>query len=575
QTSTGRAAADVQDDEPFDTTVPGTVAFEVPASTIGGAADLPDGHMRGPVVGTQLLGSAMDQGAFTASIPVRFGDNHTESLVGRPDLTPDQRALLITAEDTIYVAFAYEDLEGKQQWLTRRVSLSGSTLFEVYDRTWNESVTELHVGEQIYLQATDPLSNISSDRDRVEVEVTTGSGWSGTLSMMETMSHSGIFRTVATFVHNEASIEREDLNAIPVTYGDSVTIRYPGRGGTVERQMRIHKGADGEVVPFSKRYQDDEMAMGTLFSIAEAYFELAKQQRRMAEDATNRADTAGEARFLREVRNSIDAGRDVLEEAIRQFPDSALRAQADYLMAELELEFAADTESEDDKRAYFESALQRFASILGSYPDSEYAPRAQFKLGYVYEEMGEMTAASQEYVKLSFRYPDHELVADAMIRLARYFQGEGRRIQAESERLTESDFPRSQVLLRDAHSRFGTAGDVLSRLVERFPTHPNVAAAGVAAGTSYISAHRFEEAVTVLDAIANDPSIDAPMIKAEALYWLGDAYLNMMRHGATPRGVDARGRAEIAFTTCTVNYPESLWARRSRGVLDELSRRGR
>ena len=61
---------------------------------------------------------------------------------------------------------------------------------------------------------------------------------------------------------------------------------------------------------------------------------------------------------------TIDTGRAVLEDAIRQFPDSSLRAQADYLMAELELEFASDTTSEDDKRRYYENALQRFAPVF-------------------------------------------------------------------------------------------------------------------------------------------------------------------------------------------------------------------
>ena len=574
QTSTGREAAGITDESEFDLTVPGTVPFEVAASAItSGASLLPAGHVVGPLVGPQLLGNAMDQGSFTAVIPVEFGDNPSESLVDTPDLTPDQLKLLINSNDSIYIGFSYEDKSGTTQWLTQKVVLTGSSLFNLYDRSWEEVQETAYVGESIYMSAVDPLSNESSERDESTVSIVTSSGWSGELNLRETLSHSGEFRTVATFIHNEGQTSTEDLNAIPVAYGDSVTFRYQGKGGAIERIIKINTGSDAEVIPFSKRFQDDEMAMGTMFSIAEAYFELAKQQRRMADEAKTRADNAGEARFLRQVRDSIDAGRAVLEDAIRQFPDSSLRAQADYLMAELELEFASDTNSEDDKRRYYENALQRFSGILGDYPESEYAPRAQYKLGFVYEEMGEMATASQEYVKLSFRYPEHELVADAMIRLARYFQGEGRNLNTEASRVAESDPVRSQVLEKDARKRYATAGDVLTRLVERFPTHENAAAAAVAAGTSYISAQNFVDAVDVLDSLVNNPELDAPLIKAEALYWLGECYLKMMEFDQVPRGVDALGRAEIAFTTCTVNYPESLWARRSRGALDQIAKK--
>jgi hypothetical protein len=90
-----------------------------------------------------------------------------------------------------------------------------------------------------------------------------------------------------------------------------------------------------------------------------------------------------------------------------------------------------------------------------------------------------------------------------------------------------------------------------------------------------MNAKNFVEAIAVLEALTVNPDIDAPLIKAEALYWLGDSYLRMMEADQVPRGVDARGRAEIAFTTCTVNYPESLWARRSRGALDVLATKER
>ena len=76
--------------------------------------------------------------------------------------------------------------------------------------------------------------------------------------------------------------------------------------------------------------------------------------------------------------------------------------------------------NEDEAQAHRESALGRFSAIVGNYPDSEYAPRAQYKRALTFELMGD-GIASAEYVKLSFRYSNHELVADSLSRLGAYF----------------------------------------------------------------------------------------------------------------------------------------------------------
>ena len=53
-------------------------------------------------------------------------------------------------------------------------------------------------------------------------------------------------------------------------------------------------------------------------------------------------------------------------------------------------------------------------------------PKAQFKKGLVYEKLGEVDIAVEEYVKLAYKYPDRELIPSVMSRLGSYFQRRAR-----------------------------------------------------------------------------------------------------------------------------------------------------
>ncbi len=45
----------------------------------------------------------------------------------------------------------------------------------------------------------------------------------------------------------------------------------------------IMKGANGDIKPFSKKYDNPEIATRTQFSLAEAYLEMAKRHRKLGE----------------------------------------------------------------------------------------------------------------------------------------------------------------------------------------------------------------------------------------------------------------------------------------------------
>ena len=109
-------------------------------------------------------------------------------------------------------------------------------------------------------------------------------------------------------------------NAVSVTYGDEVTFTYQNSGFTTERKVFIERGADAGVIPFTKRFRDPEIAMSTMFSTAEAYFELAKQHRALSEEAEAKKDERNAARLSRMVRESIDSGRRILGRSHSRLP---------------------------------------------------------------------------------------------------------------------------------------------------------------------------------------------------------------------------------------------------------------
>lgn len=63
-------------------------------------------------------------------------------------------------------------------------------------------------------------------------------------------------------------------------------------------------------------------------------------------------------------------------------------------------------------------SAEAFEKFLGAYPDSKYAPNAQYWLGYAYFSQKNYKAAIASQQKLLQRYPDHQKVPDAMYNIA-------------------------------------------------------------------------------------------------------------------------------------------------------------
>ena len=308
------------------------------------------------------------------------------------------------------VHLIYEDPQTKQtaDW---KVRLLSDGRLELMDPSFTAQCDTIHLGGKFCLRVVDPDRDRSDDRDTVQVEAKAASGDKLALTLTETLPHSGIFETS---FQPELIGERTPAGKLPplpakkgdklyVTFGDDVKFSYddpecvsPPGMMKLTRVGHVAKGSDASLAVFSKRFKDPEMAVKTQFLMAEALFEMAKEHRKLQQK--KKAD------------EEIARGKAILEEAIRDYPQTGLAAQGDYLLANLAQELG-------DLR----EAVSRYAHVISLYPDSEYAAAAQFKKALCYEKMDHFEAACEEYVKLTYVYPESAFVADATLRLGNYY----------------------------------------------------------------------------------------------------------------------------------------------------------
>jgi outer membrane protein assembly factor BamD (BamD/ComL family) len=222
----------------------------------------------------------------------------------------------------------------------------------------------------------------------------------------------------------------------------------------------------------------------------------------------------------------------------------------------------------------YQDALARFSKIPSDYPETEFAPKAQFKTALVYEKMGETENAVEEYVKLAYKYPNHELLPSVMSRLGGYFQQTGLAFkkQADALRDKEDEANKAEVLRLDelSYPEFLNAAMVFAKLQERFPDDPLAGLAGLRAGQNFMRAHQYAKAIRLFTTVHANENYDDREIRSQALYWGGIS--NERMAGLMPED-NWRGRGEamgIAYETyrrVTFDFPDSLWAKYARGRL--------
>lgn len=454
-----------------------------------------------------------------------FGVRDTRNQFGDDEERFRVPTLVVAGNDRVQLSIQDEDgnvLAG------RDVQLRSDAEIALMDRSFTTPVEAVHLGQKFYVRVTDPDRDVSDERESVEVSVSTEGGDAMSLSLQETLPHSGVFSGTVepAFVTKDAQGAPVPPNpaddVLNVSFGDAVTFGYEdpvslSATGTTNVTVvgKIYRGADGRLASFTKQFKDPEMAVKTRFLLAEALFEMAKDHRKL-----NREEQSAE---------EIAEGKRILEEAMRDYPDTSLVAQGEFLLANL----AQELES-------YQEAIGRYSRVISSWPDSEYASRSQFKKAICLEKMDHYDQACEAYVKLTYLYPNSPLVADATVRMGNYYY---------------------------THEKYRTAGRIFERFQERHAEHELAAKALFLAGQSYMKMeNEREEGLTrdytdaviafgrLVEAYPDDKSI-----RPEAMYWLADSHFRNRNHV----------KAYQTFKKLTWDYPSTKWAKIARGRLTE------
>lgn len=477
---------------------------------------------------------ALEEGRFVGQVTLQLGSSTSpdivpvtadmpRNLIGGGVLSEDEsalddglvrRVLNLTGKDRIVAVYQDERREDeKPVALEAGGRLISNGVLACTDRDYEKPVTQLHVGEKLFLMVVDPDQDSSDERDFVEVGIATELGDKETVTLVETLIHSGVF-TGSVALRPSEQPTPGDLNpddpAVESYFGDSVRVIYLDRAASTESgelvqeiELPVVIGTDGLVSAFSKTFHDETLAVETKFHIAESYFELFKSHRELNREDEEAADLA--------------AGRRILREVMEDYPDPKYVPRIAYLLGQFSQELGNWAE-----------AIESYEMIVRQFPEHPLAADAQYKLAQSHEESGDFDAALEAYVTLAATYPKSPLIASVMIRISDHFY------KAEE---------------------FDIAAQVGEKFLERFEGHQHASRIAFRVGQCAYKGKSYTKAGDAFDRfIKLFPDDD---LSADSLFWAGECY----------RLANNNREAFRRYNRCRWDYPESEAARYARGRL--------
>ncbi len=482
------------------------------------------------------IDQALQEGRFVGQVNLQLGGVHSPELVPQTAQMPRNligsvlaadrksddalsnpmivRVLNVTGKDKITAA--YQDKENTDHAPLKRLAtgrLVTDGVLTVTDREYKDAIKSVHVGEKLYITLADPDQDQSDERDRVTVLIQTERGESESVTLSETLAHSGLFAGSFTLAASETPTPNnmtESQAEIESYFGDTITLTYndptsatPAESFQCKQSIPVVVGTDGLVTAFTKTFNDESLAVETKFRIAESYFELFKSHKQLERGDDQKRD--------------LEAGRRVLREVMEDYPDPKYAPRIAYLLGQ----FAQELEQWDE-------AIRSYEMIIRRYPDHTLAADARYKLAQSYEQAGDFDEALEAYVTLAATHPNSPLIASVMIRISDYFY------QKED---------------------FDVAAQVGEKFGERFEGHEHAAEMAFRIGQCYYKMENFKLAGTAFDQFAKTFPDDE--LSSDSLFWSGEAY----RLGRNNQEAFRR------YNRCRWDYPESEAAKYSRGRL--------
>jgi len=475
---------------------------------------------------------ALEKGRFIGQVILQLGgkDSPTvvplssempRNLIGGPKTEEDgiidnltAHVLNVTGKDLI--AAGYQDKrrpDGSATVLASRGRLIVNGELACTGQDYEKPIEHLHVGEKLYLRVTDADRDSSDERDMIELEVTAKSGEKETVSLAETLAHSGVF-TGSLMLKASEKPTPENLDPADPTletyFGDTLTVRYVDPAASTESgelestlELPVVIGTNGLVSAFTKVFNDEALAIETKFHIAESYFELFKSHREL-----ERKD---------EETSDLEAGRRILNEVMEDYPDPKYAPRVAYLLGQ----FAQELEQ-------WGEAIRSYDLIIRQYPDHVLAPDAQYKLAQCYEEAGDFDQALEGYVTLAATYPKSPLIASVMIRISDYFY---------------------------KNENYDVASQVGEKFLEKFKGHEHAAKMAFRIGQCHYKGKQYMDAGEAFDNFAKLFPDDK--LAADAMFWAGESY----RQG------NQNSFAFRRYNNCRWKFPASEAAKYARGRL--------
>jgi len=476
-------------------------------------------------------------GRFVGRIPLRLGDKDSpDRIMDVTELPPSMQrrssyrrrrldegfpVLNVNGSDTITATFvdAVSPEEPPDTRRTAAARLVTDATIGVFDDRYENPVTDLHVGDYLYLKVVDPDASLSAEKDSVTVILASSTGDRRTVQLVETLGHSGEF-TRSVLIEpakqpdpNNDKFEADYDSTVKVAYVD---IHHTASAESVTREVeaRVVIGSDGAVLAFGKKYAGPAVAVETQYKIGKSLFELGRKHAELGE---KEKDPNVKETLSQLARKELAQGREILAGLLHNYPDSERVPEVAYLLAQL---------AQAEKR--YDEAIEAYERITRDYPDRPTAADAQYRIGICCEKQEEFDSACDAYVQLAYKYPDATLVGDAMIRIGLHF------FRAK---------------------KFDKAVHVFGRYIELHPDHPGIEGVWFKKGLALILGKKYHEAAAHLEKfIEQFPEAET---KPAALYWAGDAYLNAN---------DAE-KAYQMFKRVVWDFPDAKWAKWARGRL--------
>jgi len=470
--------------------------------------------------------------------------------------------LVVRAGERVHVGFRYEDEKGVEQWLTASSKVKTHPVLDLMQEGYRAGMRQVFVGENLYPRVVDLGADKTDQPDKVRVLLQAKSGAKHFVDLTESGIHTGVFKAIFATTYADtpaksgASTKAYDVRrqGFPVVYGDDIGARYTDASGfkTPVPLVKLGKGSDGTVTPFSKKYEDSDTAMKTQFALAESYLELAKRHRKMGETIIAKVE--------------FERAKQLLANAISRFNDPETRANAEYLLGNLTMEEADTSKDADLKKRRYHAALARFMTVTSTYQDTLYASMAQFKIAVTYERLSEPDIAAQEYVKLAYKYPESQHLAVSMLRLGTHFQRKAYKFELKAnallKKIDDKDAQHEGKAMRIISNReYIKSANIFGRLQLRFPGHEHAGKAGLKAGQAYMRAGETRDALATFRRVVANEGYDGKTVRSQAMYWIGMCYQKLNDQMA----------AFSIYKRLTYDFPESKWASYANGQLQQES----